>query len=114
MASAYFGEQLAAPAGNRARQQLAERGISAQTIEQLGLGFAPQSREGLKARLLKQGFSQALVIQSGLVVQRDGGPSTGSGPSRAGSRDRDSGSLNFADWRLIEGLRSWGLEGLRS
>lgn len=73
MASAYFGEQLAAPAGNRARQQLAERGISAQTIEQLGLGFAPQSREGLKARLLKQGFSQALVIQSGLVVQRDGG-----------------------------------------
>ena len=73
MASAYFGEQLAAPTGTRARQQLAERGISAQTIEQLGLGFAPQSREGLKARLLKQGFSQALVIQSGLVVQREGG-----------------------------------------
>ena len=73
MAAAYFREQLAAPAGARARQQLTERGVSAQTIEQLGLGFAPQSREGLKARLLKQGFSQALVIQSGLVVQRDNG-----------------------------------------
>ncbi len=87
MATVYFREQLAAPAGNRARQQLTERGVSAQTIEQLGLGFAPQSREGLKARLLAQGFSQALIVQSGLVVQRDGGPSTGSGPSRAGSRD---------------------------
>ncbi len=73
MAADYFREQLAAPAGSRARQQLTERGVSAPTIEQLGLGFAPQSREGLKTRLLKQGFSTALVIQSGLVVQRDGG-----------------------------------------
>ena len=48
-----------------------ERGVTPQTIEQLGLGFAPQSRDGLKARLLKQGFPQALLLQSGLVVQRD-------------------------------------------
>ena len=73
MAAAYFREQLAGPAGNRARQQLKERGVSDQTIEQLGLGYAPQAREGLKARLLKQGFSPALVVQSGLVVQRDNG-----------------------------------------
>ena len=73
MAAAYFHEQLAGPAGNRARQQLKERGVSDQTIEQLGLGYAPQAREGLKARLLKQGFSPALVVQSGLVVQRDNG-----------------------------------------
>ena len=42
-----------------------------QTIEQLGLGYAPQSRDGFKARLLKQGFAQGLLLQSGLVVQRD-------------------------------------------
>src|SRR6476619_3699251 len=60
VAAAYFREQLAAPAGARARAQLAERSVSADTVEQLGLGFAPGSREALKARLLKQGFNQSL------------------------------------------------------
>src|SRR5713226_4302333 len=73
IAAAYFREQLAAPAGGRARAQLAERGVSAETIEQLGLGFAPGSRDGLKARLLTQGFNQALLLQSGLLAQRDNG-----------------------------------------
>jgi DNA primase len=73
LAGAYFAEQLAAPAGSRARAQLADRGIAPQTIEQLGLGFAPAARDGLKARLLKQGFSQAMLLQSGLVVQRESG-----------------------------------------
>src|SRR5438477_5504615 len=73
IAAAYFREQLAAPAGARARQQLKDREIAAQTIEQLGLGFAPSSREGLKARLLKQGFAQGLLLQSGLLVQRESG-----------------------------------------
>jgi DNA primase len=73
IAAEYFQEQLATPAGGRARQQLAERGVTAQTVAQLGLGFAPQAREGLKARLLKQGFAQGLLIQSGLLVQRENG-----------------------------------------
>ena len=47
--------------------------MRAETIEQLGLGFAPASRDGLRAALLAQGFSQALLLQSGLVLQRDGG-----------------------------------------
>jgi len=73
VAAEYFREQLAAPAGARARQQLAGRGVSAKTVEQLGLGYAPPTREGLKARLLKQGFAQTLLVQSGLVVARDNG-----------------------------------------
>jgi DNA primase len=73
IAAAYFQEQLAAPAGARARAQLAERGLTPPTIQQLGFGFAPNSRDGLKARLLKQGFNQALLVQSGLVAQRETG-----------------------------------------
>jgi DNA primase len=73
IAAAYFREQLAAPAGARARAQLADRGVAKGTVEKLGLGFAPVSRDGLKARLLKQGFSQPLLLQSGLVVQRQAG-----------------------------------------
>jgi len=86
IAAGYFREQLAAPAGARARAQLAERAVTPATIDQLGLGFAPPSREGLKARLLNQGFNEALLLQSGLVVRRDNGPSTSSGPPRAESR----------------------------
>ncbi|HWW88865.1 MAG TPA: DNA primase [Vicinamibacterales bacterium] len=72
-AAAYFRQQLAGPGGARARTQLADRGVTSQTIEQLGLGFAPPSREGLKTALSNQGFALPLVLQSGLVKQLNGG-----------------------------------------
>jgi DNA primase len=73
IAAAHFREQLAGPAGARARQQLTDRGVTASTIERLGLGFAPASRDALNTRLLKQGFAQGVLVQSGLVLQRDNG-----------------------------------------
>jgi DNA primase len=73
IAAAYFKEQLAGPAGARARQQLADRDVPQATIAELGLGFAPPSRDGLKSRLLAQGFAQSLLLQSGLILQRDNG-----------------------------------------
>src|SRR5690606_8557268 len=53
-AAARFREQTASPAGARARQQLAARGITGATIERLGLGYALPSRDALKAWLLKR------------------------------------------------------------
>jgi DNA primase len=73
IAAEHFREQLAGPAGARARQQLADRGLTSRTIEQLGLGFAPPTRDDLKTRLLKQGFLPGLLLQSGLVQQRENG-----------------------------------------
>src|SRR5207237_6320998 len=35
--------------------------------------FAPLSRDELKSRLIKQGFAPPMLVQSGLVVQRDNG-----------------------------------------
>ena len=72
-AAAYFRDMLGSAAGARARQQLADREVPQETIEQLGLGFAPNSRDGLKSRLLTLGFPQALLLQSGLILQRDNG-----------------------------------------
>lgn len=73
VATTYFTEQLAGPAGGRARQQLKDRDVSPQTIGQLGIGFAPHTRDGLKDRLLTRGFAQGLLLQSGLLVQREDG-----------------------------------------
>ncbi|MGE0703977.1 MAG: CHC2 zinc finger domain-containing protein, partial [Vicinamibacterales bacterium] len=62
VAAAYFREQLASPAGTRARDHLVQRGLTPQTIEQLGFGFAPATREGLKQRLTTQGFAKELIL----------------------------------------------------
>jgi len=73
VATAYFREQFAGAAGARARQQLKERQVSPKTVDQLALGYAPSSRDGLKGRLLAQGFPEGLLLQSGLVLRRDSG-----------------------------------------
>ncbi|MEP6914686.1 MAG: DNA primase [Acidobacteriota bacterium] len=71
VAAAWFREQLATPAGTAARRQLTDRGLTPETIEQIGAGYAPAAREALKGRLLKEGFPLPLLVRSGLVVQRD-------------------------------------------
>ncbi|MCU0255300.1 MAG: DNA primase [Vicinamibacterales bacterium] len=72
-AVSYFREMLAESLGAQAREQLAARGVDPAVVDRLGLGFAPGYREGLKARLLKAGFPLALVVRSGLAVQRESG-----------------------------------------
>ena len=73
VAAAWFRAQLESAAGARVRQQLVARNINAQTIADLGIGFAPPAREALKAHLIERGFAMPLLLRSGLVVQRDSG-----------------------------------------
>jgi DNA primase len=74
IAAAYFREQLDTPAGSRIREYLlGARGLTAETIATLGLGYAPASRDGLRQRLLKQGFASEPMQKSGLVTRRDDG-----------------------------------------
>jgi DNA primase len=72
-AAAWFQQQLASNAGARVRRQIADRGVTDDTRQTMGLGFAPPGREGLKAALIKEGFSQALLVRAGLLVQKDDG-----------------------------------------
>ena len=60
IALAYFREQLASPAGARWREYLLkDRGLTQETIDQLQIGWAPPSRDALRQRLLKEGFTPA-------------------------------------------------------
>jgi DNA primase len=72
-AAAYFKAQLVSPAGTRVRQYLHDRGLSAETIDELGLGFAPSGRDRLKETLVAEGLSVSLLVRSGLVIERDNG-----------------------------------------
>jgi DNA primase len=70
VAAAWFREQLAGPPGAAARRLLRDRGISSETVEQLGIGYAPGA--GLRARLTRDGFGDDLLLKSGLLVPREG------------------------------------------
>jgi DNA primase len=73
IAAEFFRDQLASPAGERARRQLQERGVTAPTIAQLDLGYAPAAAASLRTRLLTHGFPEGLLLQSGLILKRDNG-----------------------------------------
>ncbi|HYE84893.1 MAG TPA: DNA primase [Vicinamibacterales bacterium] len=74
LALAYFREQLAAPAGAKWREYLLnDRGLKQETVDQLQIGFAPQTRDALRQRILKAGFSPLQAVISGLVTRRDDG-----------------------------------------
>ncbi len=75
--------------GQKALDYLKKRGASDESIEQFGLGYAPNSWESLTKFLLKRGFSVSDIITSGLGVS-----------SRSGSYDRFRGRITFP---LIDG-----------
>jgi DNA primase len=67
VAAAWFKAQLALPHGRTALRMLRDRGMTPETIEVLGFGYAPSA--GLRAHLVKEGFTDALLLRSGLVRQ---------------------------------------------
>jgi len=73
VAAAWFREHLAGPQGAPARRLLEKRGLTQATIDSLGMGYAPRSPEGLKARLVREGFAPQWLPKTGLVLEREGG-----------------------------------------
>lgn len=73
LAADFFHEQLEGPGASRVRRYLADRDIAPATIELLGLGYAPPQHDSLQQHLLDQGQQMDLLLDSGLVVERDRG-----------------------------------------
>lgn len=76
LATAYFEAALAHNIGARARGYLHERGVTPQSQTRFRIGFAPDSRNGLKEHLANNGVTAQEMIDTGLVAQREGDPLT--------------------------------------
>lgn len=77
------------PLGKKALNYLKKRGLNSDTIEQFGIGYAPNSWESLTKFLLKRGFTTGEIVTSGLGVA-----------SKSGCYDRFRGRITFP---LIDG-----------
>ena len=73
-AAEFFTSCLADTAGRTAREHLDARGMSRETTELLGLGFAPPTGDSLITHLRARGYSDELLQRSGLAAARDGRP----------------------------------------
>lgn len=69
-AAEWFAGQLAAAGGAAARDYLAKRGLQPTTARGFGLGFAPDSRSGLKTALAE--IPPAQLVETGLLIQPEG------------------------------------------
>ena len=72
-AARYFHAQLYAPGGAQALAYLRGRGLSQATLTNFGLGFAPDSWDGLLNALAEKGYDKKLVLEGGLAVSNDKG-----------------------------------------
>jgi DNA primase len=58
---------LQAPQAERARGYLEERGLTAETLERFGIGYAPTTWDALTRRLILRGFTNDELLAAGLA-----------------------------------------------
>src|SRR5438034_378332 len=70
----YFRQALrGTERGKEVARYLGDRGILPETVEKFGLGYAPDSWDGLVGYLRKKGYSDEEVVAAGLVGRSDRG-----------------------------------------
>lgn len=88
-AAAFFQRTLQQPAGAQALAYLTGRGVTSASIQDLRLGFAPDSWDALLAAAQAVGIRPELVERAGLAVTREG---------HGGWYDRFRGRVMFPVW----------------
>lgn len=74
-AQSFFRLQLNAARGARARKYLEQRGITSDTADLFGIGYAPNGRSLLSRHLAGKGVSLEDLVETGLVFEPDDGKS---------------------------------------
>jgi DNA primase len=72
-ASFFHNSLLKTPAGASALEYLYKRGLTPETVELFGLGYAPDSFDATLAQMRLKGYSNDELVQVGLVNERDSG-----------------------------------------
>ena len=73
-AARFFYEQLQSPAGERARDYMAQRGITKTTATNFGLGCAPNAWDALEKAMREKGYTDYELFDAGLIKKgRNGG-----------------------------------------
>jgi len=65
------------PAGAAALEYLHKRGLTDETIEAFGLGYAPASWETTLSHFTQKSYSEQQLLEAGVVTQREGGGDSG-------------------------------------
>ena len=69
----YHHQLLQSPAGKQALAYLTRRGLTAETIELFGLGYAPGSYDATHKHFLEKGYKQSDLLEAGLLSERTDG-----------------------------------------
>ena len=72
-AARLFEEALTAREGRDALLYAERRGLTAVTLKEFRIGFAPHAKDVLKATLTRRGFTEAQLLEAGLLVKPDDG-----------------------------------------
>jgi DNA primase len=72
-AARLFEDKLAARDGHDARAYAERRGLGRDILEEFHIGFAPNAKDALKSALLSKGFTEAQLLEAGLLVKPDDG-----------------------------------------
>ncbi|MFA5205314.1 MAG: DNA primase [Lentisphaeria bacterium] len=87
--AAWYQQQLReSAAGTPGREYLAKRNIPDEVVRQFGLGYAPGGWDGMTRWGAKHGYDEAILLEAGLLVPREGG----------GTYDRFRDRLVFPIW----------------
>ncbi len=71
LAANWFEKMLRMPEGKAGLDYFSRRGLSDETITRFRLGFAPDARGALKAALAREGVSEDLKVEAGLLIRPD-------------------------------------------
>jgi len=72
-AARFYRSRLRSPEGVAALEYAHSRGLSDESIDRFGLGWAPSSWEALTNAARRDGFSDAQLLGAGLTAKREGG-----------------------------------------
>jgi DNA primase len=68
-----FEDGLMARDGREALLYAERRGLGRETLKEFRIGYAPNAKDALKTALLKRGFTEAQLLDAGLIIKPDDG-----------------------------------------